>query len=185
MSSILNELAVLYTDAAQGRYGLTAVRQQEHALQAGALAEANNEPASLIAASFLHDAGHMIHDLGEDCAARGIDDTHEERGARWLAQYFGPAVTEPIRLHVAAKRYLCTVEQEYTQCLAPDSIRSLQLQGGLMSREEVEAFIGKPYAQEAIRVRRYDDLAKRPGVATPPVDHFLAQLKTLLENTDL
>ncbi|WP_321852356.1 HD domain-containing protein [Burkholderia diffusa] len=181
MASILDELATLYTDAAQGRYGLTAVRQQEHALQAGMLAETNDDPAALIAASFLHDAGHMIHNLGEDCAAKGIDDTHEQRGARWLSQYFGPDVTEPIRLHVAAKRYLCTVEPEYNKCLAPDSVRSLQLQGGLMTDDEISAFIREPYAQDAIRVRRYDDLAKTPGVVTPPVDHFVARLKPLLK----
>ena len=182
MSSVLKELTVLYTDAAQGRYGLTAVRQQEHALQAGMLAEANNEPLSLIIASFLHDAGHMMHNFGEDCAEQGIDDTHEDLGSRWLAQHFGPEVTEPIRLHVAAKRYLCTVEPEYTKCLGADSVRSLELQGGLMTPDEVAAFAREKYAQEAIRVRRYDDLAKQPGVVTPPVSHFLEKMEPLLRN---
>lgn len=135
----------------------------------------------MIVASFLHDAGHMIHDFGEDCAARGVDDTHEARAAVWLEKYFGPDVTEPIRLHVAAKRYLCTVEPQYQMCLAPDSVRSLRLQGGLMDDDEVAKFAAEKYAQDAIRVRRYDDMAKKPGVMTPDVDHFMAYVKTVLK----
>ncbi len=95
-------------------------------------------------ASLLHDVGHMIHRLGEDPAGRGIDDVHEELGAAWLAERFGPEVSEPVRLHVAAKRYLCTVEPDYFGKLAPDSVRSLELQGGLMSADEVEQFRANP-----------------------------------------
>ena len=102
-------------------------------------------------ASLLHDVGHMIHTLGENPAGRGIDDVHEELGADWLAKRFGPEVSEPVRLHVAAKRYLCTVESDYFGKLAPDSVRSLELQGGLMSADEVEAFRAHPQHAEAVR----------------------------------
>ena len=87
-------------------YGGERVRQLEHALQCAALAEAEGAEATLITAALLHDIGHLIHDLGDSPGARGIDDRHELRGREWLARWFGEAVTEPVRLHVNAKRYL-------------------------------------------------------------------------------
>ena len=93
--------------------------------------------------------------------------------ATWLAERFGPAVSEPVRLHVAAKRYLCTVESDYFGKLAPDSVRSLELQGGLMSADEIEAFRANPFHAEAVRLRRYDEDAKDPRAQTPDFDHYL------------
>ena len=87
----------------------------------------------------------MIHDLGEDPAARGVDDVHEELGAKWLAKRFGPEVVEPVRLHVPAKRYLCATDPAYFARLSPASVHTLRLQGGPMSAEEVAAFEANPY----------------------------------------
>jgi predicted HD phosphohydrolase len=98
---------------------------------------------------------------------------HEELGAKWLAERFGPQVSEPVRLHVAAKRYLCTVESDYFGKLSPDSVRSLKLQGGLMSADELEQFRANPYHAEAVRLRRYDEAAKDPRAKTPDFDHYL------------
>src|SRR5215475_12965239 len=151
------ELLDIFTGRATRRYGLSAVNQLQHALQAAALAEADAAPPATVLASLLHDVGHMIHDLGEDPASRGIDDVHEELGARWLAKRFGPDVSEPVRLHVAAKRYLCAVESDYFGKLSPDSVRSLNLQGGLMSADEVETFRGHPQHEAAVQLRRYDE----------------------------
>jgi phosphonate degradation associated HDIG domain protein len=167
------ELLTIFTGRATRRYGLSAVNQLQHALQAAALAEADDAPSATVLASLLHDVGHMIHQLGEDPASRGIDDVHEELGARWLAERFGPEVSEPVRLHVAAKRYLCAVEPDYFGKLSPDSVRSLGLQGGPMSADEVEAFRRNPLHAEAVRLRRYDEAAKDPRAATPDFDHFL------------
>ena len=135
--------------------------------------KADDAPPATVLASLLHDVGHMIHQLGEDPAARGVDDVHEELGARWLAERFGPEVSEPVRLHVAAKRYLCAVEPDYFGKLSPDSVRSLGLQGGPMSAEEVAAFKAGPSCAEAVRLRRYDEAAKDPRAKTPDFDHFL------------
>ena len=140
MSDIRGELLDIYNQRAIGRYGLSAVSQQQHALQSAALAETQGEPAALIVVALLHDIGHMVHDLGEEAAKSGIDDLHEELGAQWLATRFGRHVTEPVRLHVPAKRYLCAVDMSYFGKLSPDSVRSLALQGGPMSREEVQSF---------------------------------------------
>ncbi len=179
MTSIRDELLEIYGKRATRRYGLSDVNQLQHSLQAAANAEAAGEPPSIIVASLLHDLGHMIHDLGTDYLERGINDTHEERGAAWLARHFGPDVSEPVRLHVPAKRYLCTVEGHYDR-LARDSRRSLELQGGNLTPEEVEAYRREPYAEAAIRVRRYDDTAKDPAAQTQPFEHFLKYVEPLV-----
>ena len=172
------ELLDVYAGRATRRYGLSAINQLQHALQCAAHAEADGAPPATVLASLLHDVGHMIHDLGEDPAARGVDDVHEELGAKWLADRFGPEVSEPVRLHVAAKRYLCTVESDYFGKLSPDSVRSLELQGGLMSPDELEGFRANPWHAEAVRLRRYDEAAKDPRATTPDFDHYLRHVAT-------
>jgi phosphonate degradation associated HDIG domain protein len=157
----------------QKLYGLSEVNQRAHALQAAWLAERAGCDAALIVASLLHDIGHMVHDLGEDPASAGIDDRHEALGHAWLTRWFGPEVTESVRLHVAAKRYLCGTEPNYFGRLSDDSVRSLALQGGPMSVAECEAWRSNPHAEAAIQLRRFDDGAKVKGLATPTPRHFL------------
>ena len=178
--SIRERLLDIYTHKATRSYGLSKVNQLQHALQCASLAEAQGGPASLVVAVLLHDIGHMIHDFGEDPGRKGIDDRHEERAAEWLSAYFGPEVTEPIRLHVPAKRYLCAADPDYFSKLAEDSVRSLALQGGPMSSDEVAAFRGILYHDEAVRLRRYDDLAKDPNAVTPDFEHFLPAIDDAL-----
>jgi predicted HD phosphohydrolase len=103
-ATIIAEIRHLLEQKANGQYGLTLINQQQHALQAATLAEREGHADALVAAALLHDIGHMVHDLGENPADAGIDDRHEELGHAWLVNYFGPDVTEPVRLHVAAKR---------------------------------------------------------------------------------
>jgi len=171
---VRQELLQIFTGRATRRYGLSAINQLQHALQAAALAEADDAPPATVLASLLHDVGHMIHHLGEDPAARGLDDVHEELGAKWLAERFGPEVSEPVRLHVAAKRYLCAVESDYFSKLSPDSVRSLALQGGVMDAETAQRFAGHRWSGDAVRLRLWDEEAKVEGLETPPLAHFLA-----------
>jgi len=88
-------------------------------------------------------------------------------------------VLEPIRLHVDAKRYLCATEPSYWAALSEGSQRSLELQGGPFSEAELQSFIAQPFAEEAVRLRRYDDLAKVPGKATPDFKYFAEKLSTV------
>jgi phosphonate degradation associated HDIG domain protein len=175
--ALRDELLDIFVGRATRRYGLSGVNQLQHALQAATLAEADGARPATVLAALLHDVGHMIHALGENPAGRGIDDVHEEIGAAWLTKRFGPEVSEPVRLHVAAKRYLVTIEPDYFARLAPDSVRSLEMQGGLMSADEVEAFRALPHHAEAVRLRRYDEAAKDPRAATPDFDHFLRHVE--------
>jgi len=175
-SRIVDELTGLFDGRARRRYGLTHVDQHAHAMQSGARARALGLPPALIVAALLHDVGHMVHELGEHPAAAGIDDRHEEVGADWLARHFGPAVVEPVRLHVQAKRYLCATDAGYAARLTPDSIESLALQGGPMSRSEAAAFEARPFARDAVALRRIDDLAKDPDAPCPAFESFLPEI---------
>ena len=180
MLHIRDQLIDIYTNRATGRYGLSDVNQLEHALQSAALAEAQGGDADLIVAALLHDVGHMIHDLGDDPALEGIDDTHEDLAAAWLRPHFGPTVTEPVRLHVPAKRYLCAAEQDYFAKLSEDSVRSLALQGGLMSSAEMKVFEALPQWKRAVQLRRIDDTAKDPAAKTPPFAYYLKYIDQAL-----
>jgi len=169
----LRRIAELLTLKAEGQYGLSAINQKQHALQSAWLAERQGCSAALIIASLLHDIGHMVHELGDNPAEHGIDDLHEARGHEFLQAWFGPEVTEPVRLHVAAKRYLCGTEPDYYSKLSTDSVLSLSLQGGPMSPAEATAFAALPEARDAVQLRRFDEQAKVKGLETPPVEHFL------------
>ena len=153
------------------------VSQLEHALQAAYLATRENAPQWLVVAALVHDAGHLLHDMPEHVADLGIDTRHEDLGHAWLAQYFGPEVTAPVRMHVDAKRYLCATDPEYLQLLSPASVESLQLQGGPFNAEEARAFEQQPFAREAVRLRRWDDQAKEPGLDVPGLESYRAAIE--------
>jgi phosphonate degradation associated HDIG domain protein len=159
---------------------MSPIDQLEHALQCAALAEADGAEPTLVAAALLHDIGHLLHDLGDSPAARGIDDRHELRGREWLGRWFGEAVTEPVRFHVNAKRYLTATDPGYFATLSASSVRSLELQGGAFSPELAAGFIGLPYAPSAVRLRRWDEAAKLPGKSTPDLAHFRRYIEASL-----
>src|SRR3978361_99122 len=150
---------------ADGRYGLHDITQRQHALQAAMFAERDGHAASLVAAALLHDVGHLVHDLGDNPAGKGVDDRHEQLGHDFLVQWFGPEVTEPVRLHVAAKRFLCATEADYYSKLSADSVLSLSLQGGPMSAAEVAAFDALAQSAAAVQLRRFGEQAEEEEVA--------------------
>jgi len=172
MKPTIESIINLFTEKGSKLYGAEAVSQLEHALQCASLAEASCQNHELITACLLHDLGHLIHDLGDNPASKGIDDKHEHRAMPLLKQMFSPAVIEPIRFHVVAKRYLCSVVPEYWDSLSAGSKRSLELQGGIFSPEQAEQFIQQPYAQDAVQLRIFDDKAKISNLSTPNLNHF-------------
>lgn len=155
-----------------GRYGLSDVTQLEHALQSAALASKRRLGDDLVIAALLHDVGHLL--VGDDVnlAAEGIDDVHEETAARALVALYGPAVSEPVRLHVAAKRYLCGTNPGYYGKLSQDSKDSLALQGGPMSAAEIAEFDALAHRAPALALRIIDDEAKTPGLVIPGLENY-------------
>lgn len=148
------------------------VSQLEHAIQCGAFAERDGAAPALVAAAYLHDIGHLLHDLPQDIADSGVDTQHESTGSAWLSQFFGPELTEPVRMHVAAKRYLASTEAGYFDLLSDASKLSLKLQGGPMSPEQVRVFEAAPFFAEAVKLRRWDEEGKIVGYRGPSEEHF-------------
>ncbi len=179
-SGPVRTIARLFATVGTSDYLGESVSQASHMLQAAALAEAARVSPALIAAALLHDVGHFTGVITGRGPMRGTDNRHSDAGADWLAQWFGPEVTEPVRLHVAAKRYLCAVEPGYLDTLSPASVRTLRIQGGPMSPREAAAFEAEPAAGAALRLRRWDDAANDPAAKVPPFGHFEPVLRRLV-----
>ena len=161
----------LFVSARGQDYLGEALTMAAHQLQAAALARAGGAPDALVAAALLHDVGHLLDGA--------TDEVHGEDGARWLGQWFGEDVTAPVRLHVAAKRYLVATEPSYRERLSPASVETLRHQGGPMDEREVRSFHRDPNARAAIALRRWDDQAKDPAAAVPPLDAYRELLEGL------
>lgn len=174
---------ILQTFATRGAeaYGAEPVNQFQHALQCGLLARDHQAPQSQVAAALLHDIGHI---LGEEDLPEGMegdfDDKHEEIGYQFLKDHFEPVVADCVRLHVPAKRYLCTTDPTYCDKLSPVSYKSYLDQGGMMNEDELATFRAEPHFEAALQVRIWDDLAKDPNLALPPIESFLPELESAL-----
>jgi gamma-butyrobetaine dioxygenase len=186
--SPVDTIAELFASAGAADYLGEPVTVATHLLQAGAQAQAEGAPPALVAAALLHDVGHL---RGADAEAdaivlsgrelmTGTDNNHGDRGAVWLAQWFPVSVSEPVRLHVAAKRYLCATEPSYFGQLSEASVYTLSVQGGPMTDAEAREFEREPHAADAIAVRRWDDQAKDPSADVPAFDHYRPLLASLL-----
>lgn len=178
MALSIEDIGHLLATRGVNQYGREAVSQLEHALQCSQLAEQAGEARATVVAALLHDLGHLLAP-GGDTAEQ--DDLHQYVALPFLRSLLPDAVLAPIRMPVDAKRYLCTTEPGYWDTLSPASQHSLVLQGGPFSPAEALRFAAQPFAQEAVRVRRYDDHAKVPGLATPSLAHYLSLLKVEAE----
>lgn len=190
MEAIIDFLFDAFARLGTRSYGSEGVTMVEHMLQTAALAERAQAADALIAAALLHDIGHFGTDFPwyrmssehRQMLRRRIDRHHEQAGAQLLQPYFGPEITEPIRLHVAAKRYLCAVEPEYFDKLSPTTRHTLSLQGGPMTANEVMEFEATAYAPQAVTLRRWDEQATVPGMKTPPGEHYRVLLERLMRS---
>jgi gamma-butyrobetaine dioxygenase len=168
----IRALADLFADEGGREYLGEPVTQGAHMLQTAALAEAAGATPALIAAALLHDVGHFVVVGSGQELMSGTDNRHSDVGAAWLAAWFPLAVTEPVRLHVAAKRFLCAVEPDYLSRLSTASLFTLDVQGGPMTGPEAARFAAEPYALDAVQLRRWDEAAKDPSGTPPPFHHY-------------
>jgi len=173
MALTLTDIEALFARRGAEQYSGEPVTQLEHALQTAQLAELAGADDELVTAALLHDLGHLLNEQGESPSLRGIDDLHQYFALPFLRGVFSDRVLQSIQWHVDAKRYLCATRPGYWASLSADSKRSLELQGGIFSAEEAQAFIVRPNAPEAVQLRLWDDLAKEADRSTPPLSHYL------------
>ncbi len=175
--SVSDEVLALFdAPGAAAHYG-ESVTTLQHMLQAAHFAQQEGAPKHLVIAALLHDIGHLLERVPDDIADWKTDARHEELGGRWLSRLFGPEVSDPVRLHVPAKRYLCATNPGYFERLSAASIQTLKLQGGPMTRDEIAAFEREPHWREAVRVRLWDDEGKVAGLATPGLESYRAMIE--------
>lgn len=176
----VSDILALWQQKGALAYDGEGISQLEHAWQCGQLALQAGATPELQLASWLHDIGHLMTDLPGSPTMDGIDDRHENLGAQALLPLWGAAVSEPVRQHVQAKRYLVATRPGYADKLSVDSVRSLALQGGPMSSVDCLAFAARPYALDAQQLRAWDDSGKRVGWFAVDVDAALAELGALM-----
>jgi [1-hydroxy-2-(trimethylamino)ethyl]phosphonate dioxygenase len=177
--SVFDEILALFSRRGAEAYIGEPLTVKQHSLQTAFFAQQAHATPALIVASLLHDVGHLIEEVPDDIDEWTEDAHHEQLGSRWLAQRFGPEVTEPVRLHVAAKRYLCATRAGYLGKLSSASVHTLALQGGPMSASESTLFEKESHFKDALRVRAWDDRGKIAGLLTPDLIDYRPIVESL------
>ncbi len=157
------------------------VTMAEHMLQGATLAQQDGKSDLIIVSTLLHDIGHFTSEFGMFRMDDTEDRHHEDAGAVILQEFFPTLVTDCVRFHVAAKRYLCATDPSYFDNLSEASVHSLNLQGGPMSKAEVRTFEANPNLKEIVAVRYLDDAGKHPNMKTPPFSHFAPMVQRIVD----
>jgi len=157
------------------------VTMAQHMLQGATIAQQNGQPEIIIVAALLHDIGHFTSEFGMFQMDDTKDRHHEDAGAEVLSGFFPTLVTDCVRYHVAAKRYLCATRPSYFDRLSDASIHSLNLQGGPMSPDEIAAFEANPNLRDIIAVRYLDEAGKHADMVTPPFAHFAPMVQRIVD----
>jgi len=179
-NNFINKISNLFKEKGETEYYGEKVSISDHVLQAAYWAEKRNLEKSLIVGGLLHDIGHLISESGEDYLDKGNDNSHELIGFKYLSQFMPPEVTIPIKLHVSAKRYLCTTDHTYFSELSEASKKSFYLQGGKMDASEKRKFEEQNFFKEAIALRKCDDAAKNPNLTTPSLKYYFGIMEQFL-----
>ena len=177
--NVVDKLDALFAAIAGTSYLGEPITIAEHMLQSAACAKRDGADDALIAAALLHDVGHYVDPAPDNENETDLRKRHDLAAARILAPVLPAAVTEPIRLHVDAKRYLCAIEPAYYDKLSDASKHTMRLQGGVMDADQAKVFAGEAYCEDAVRLRRWDDEGKTPDVAVPGFEAYRAMLETL------
>ncbi len=176
-AAIVDEIEALFAAKGGESYG-EAVTMFEHCLLTARTAREAGAPDPLVAACLLHDIGHLLVPPDDAYGKHA----HDAIGAAWLEDRFPAAVVEPVRHHVAAKRYLCAVEPDYHAGLSAASQYTLRQQGGPMSAAEAEEFEHLAFAADAVQLRRWEDgFAKQDHGTVPEFSEFRQLLTALAD----
>ena len=179
--NIVAHLSLIFKHSGTQAYLGEPVTMAQHMLQAASMAEHQGHSKVVVAAALLHDIGHFTSDFGSFSMTDIYDRQHDIYGAKVLAPFFPEPVTQCVRHHVSAKRYLCATREEYFSQLSAASVHSLKLQGGPMSAQEVTEFEANPHLQEIIQVRLVDDGGKVANLKTRSFRDFEQLLQNLVD----
>jgi len=179
--NIVDFIADIFARRGAEEYLGEAVTISEHMLQTAELAEEEGASEELIVAALLHDIGHFTNEFPDNAAELGIDSHHDRAGAAVLAPYFPKIVTDCVRHHVSAKRYLCAVDSDYFSKLSDASVLSLKLQGGPMNKAAAEKFGQNEDIDAIVKVRIWDDIGKVAGKSTPGFSHYAPMLQRVVD----
>lgn len=182
-NNIVDYIADIFSRRGAESYLGEEVSMAQHMLQTAQEAELARAGPELIVAALLHDIGHYANEIPDSVLMKGTDNYHEEAGANFLADYFSLSVTEPIRQHVAAKRYLCATDPEYFSRLSEASVYTLGVQGGPMSPDEVEEFERTPFLESCIKVRKWDEAGKDPNKKHPDFSYYQGLVQSMIMQT--
>jgi phosphonate degradation associated HDIG domain protein len=179
--TIVPFLADIFARRGHEEYLGEKVTMSAHMLQGAHFAAAEGQRQEIIVAALLHDIGHFTSEFGSFTMKDTEDRLHEEAGATVLAGFFPGVVTDCVRHHVAAKRYLCAVDPAYFDDLSDASVHSLSLQGGPMREAEVAEFEKLENARDIVQVRLYDDRGKVQGLEVPGFDHYRSMVQRVVD----
>ena len=180
-SNIVDFLEDIFKRRGSENYLGEKVSMAEHMLQGAALAEASGASDQLVAAILLHDVGHFTSEFGPYSPEDTEDKYHDTAGGHVLKPFFPPRISESVRLHVSAKRYLCAKEPAYFNQLSKASVHTLSLQGGPMNAAEIAAFEANPYHQDAVKIRKWDDHGKAVGVEAKSFSDYTPLLQKIVD----
>jgi [1-hydroxy-2-(trimethylamino)ethyl]phosphonate dioxygenase len=180
--NIVDFIADIFARRGAEEYLGEEVSISEHMFQAGHLAEAEGASEEIIVAALLHDIGHFTNEFPGNAAELGIDSHHDRAGAAVIAPFFPSIVTDCIRHHVSAKRYLCSIDPDYFATLSDASVLSLKLQGGPLNREAAKKFADNKDIEAIVQVRKWDDQAKVPGKKTKSFAYFAPMIQRVIDN---
>ena len=152
----------------------------EHMIQSAMLAEKSKCNDDLICSCLLHDYGHFLIDDPDELVKNKLDGGHELIGYEYLKKFFKKQIVEPIRYHVLAKRYLAR-DKKYYNRLSEASVVSLKLQGGLLNSKEAKVFEKEEFFKDAIKLRKFDEAAKKIGIKIKDIIHYKDLLKASLK----
>ncbi len=180
-TTIVAFLSDIFTRRGGEEYLGEPVTMAQHMLQGATFAETKGLAEDIIVAALLHDIGHFTLEFGTYAPSDTTDKHHEDAGADVLAAFFPTIVTDCVRHHVAAKRYLCATNPTYFDRLSAASVHTLSLQGGPMSKAEAAEFAKNPNLSDIIQVRYLDEAGKEPDMITPDFAHFAPMVQRVVD----
>ncbi|REG90418.1 HDIG domain-containing metalloprotein [Algoriphagus antarcticus] len=172
----------LYRKFGHGDYIGEPVSQIEHMSQSAQIAEEEGQETEVILAAFFHDIGNLCVNRGGFDSMNGYGTlSHEKIGADFLRDLgFPERIAKLVENHVQAKRYLTYRYPEYFEKLSEASRKTLEFQGGKMNEEEARAFETDPLFELSLKMRTWDEMAKKEHVPLPDLESYIRMAEQLI-----